>query len=141
MVGVSLTARHFVVNVNILTIEKRLTTVRTLSPLQLDHSLCSFGMVAYLFRLFIPLFKIILKVRIIWAGIAPNQDMPLNAGVANAIEHHTCLLIHKTPLTAGISWVISPIAAVAPREGLVWMAFANPASELPEEVDPCPRYV
>jgi hypothetical protein len=45
------------------------------------------------------LLKIVPQLGIIWTGITLNQDMPLNAGIADAVEYHARVFIHKAPLT------------------------------------------
>ena len=60
--------------------------------------------------------------------------MPLNANRAQAVEHHARVFIDKTPLTAGIGRMFSPVPTVTPSIGPVGMSFANPASEFPEDV-------
>jgi hypothetical protein len=61
--------------------------------------------------------------------------MPLNASIADAIEHYARALIHKTPLTAGIGQMIGPVALVAPGKGFVGMGLANSAPEFPKDVE------
>jgi hypothetical protein len=117
VVGSSLATRKLVVNVDILSIEQRLTTVGTLSLLLADNLLSGFGVVFYLLRALGSLLEIIPKGGIIWAGLTLDEDMPLKASITDAIEHHARILVHKTPLTAGIGWVIGPVAPVTPGEG------------------------
>lgn len=134
MVRSSLTARNRVVDVNILSIKKRLTTVRTFSGLLTDHPLRRFGIVSYVLRTLGSLLKIVPTVGIIRAGLTLDEGMPLNASIADAIEHHAGVLVHKTPLTTGIGRMSGPVAPVAPGEGFGGMGLANPASEFPEDV-------
>jgi len=98
MVASSLTSRCFVMNVDGLSIEKRLTTIETFCLLLTNHALSGFRVVLYLVGLFVSLFKIILEIRIIRTGLPLNEDMPLNASIANAVEHHPRVFVHKTPL-------------------------------------------
>ena len=134
MVRSSLTARNRVVDVNILSIKKRLTTVRTFSVLLTDHPLRRFGIGFYVLRTLDSLLKIVPEIGIIRAGLTLDEDMPLNASIADAIEHHARVLVHKTPLTTGVGRMIGPVAPVAPGEGFGGMGLANPASEFPEDV-------
>ena len=134
VVASSLTAWNRVVDVDVLPIEQRLATVGTPSLLLPDNLLSGFGVVFYLLRALGSLLEIIPTIGIIRAGLALDEDMPLNASIADAIEHHARVLVHKTPLTTGIGRMIGPVAPVAPGEGFSGMGLTNPASEFPEDV-------
>ncbi len=122
-------------NVDILSVEQRLTTIGTLSPLLADNLLSAVGIGLYQLRALGSLLEIIPEIRIIcWAGVPLNEDMSLNASITDAIEHYARVLIHKTPLTAGIGRMIGPVAPVASGEGFVGMGLANPAPEFPKDV-------
>lgn len=134
VVASSLTAWNRVVDVDVLPVEQRLATVGTFSLLLPDNLLSGFGVVCYLLRALGSLLKILPEIGIIRAGLTLDEDMPLNASITDAIEHHARILVHKTPLTAGIGRVIGPVAPVTPGEGFGGMGLANPASEFPEDV-------